>query len=512
MATAAPHARLYTHNEVTTLTRLAMARALATDTQSVEAIYKACKYPSALTVDDFEQMYAREGVAAKVVDIWADECWGTDPEVYEDEDISVETDFEKVVADIIKDHSLWEVCHTADKQSGVGRYGIIYMSFNDATTVAELALPPKGWPQGGDYSAIETTLPPVGTTIPEHKLQFLRVLPEKFAKVQSVETNVLSPRYGLPVTYSLTFAGDNGDAAANTDAATYVVHWTRVIHIADNVDTNPIAGRPRQQRPFNRLLDLMKAYGGSSQGLWNGGFPGTAFETAPGFEDAEIEDEAAVKDQLANYAEGFQRWLFIKGLKANPMQPNLENPAPYIEAYLQNVGMTIGVPWRKLLGSEQGQLASGEDGETWDERVCARQSKFCVKRIASPVIRRLIWFGVLPVPAQFEVEFPERAEPKRSELAATCLTYTQAFRAYIEGNVAQLMPPEEYLELIARLPLEDVVAVSEANKGFTDLADMGDIKKAQAEVALEGAEKALTAPVPAPGGPPKPGANPPAKK
>lgn len=515
-----PQAKQFTLNEVNTLTRMAMARALATQTQTIADIYKACKYPDALTTEDFEQMYAREGVAAKVVDIWPDECWGSEPEVYEDADITKETEFEKAFDELEDGHSLWEVCKTADKQSGVGRYGVIYISFSDAKTVQDLAKPPMAWPLNQDYSIIEKELPPQGTAVPPHTVQFFRVLPEKYAKVMAVETNVLSPRYGMPVTYNLTFSGDNGDAASNTDAATYTVHWTRVIHIADNVDTNPIAGRPRQQRPYNRLIDLLKAYGGSSQGLWNGGFPGTAFETAPGFEDAEIEDEAAVRDQLANYAEGFQRWLFIKGLQAKQMSPNVANPGPFIEAYLQNVGMTIGVPWRKLLGSEQGQLASGEDGETWDDRVIARQEGHCSKRIVLPLVRRLIWFGALPVPAELHVEWPERAEPKRSEQAATALAYTQAFRSYVEGNVAQLIPPGEYLELVCRLPLEDVITIGEASNEFTDLTAANDLKMQQQEIAVEGGKKALEEPPPQPGGPaqggppqgkPKPGAKPPAK-
>jgi hypothetical protein len=504
----------FTFNEVQTLTRLALARAMNKDVQTIDDIYKACKYPTELTTDDYERMYAREGVAAKVVDIWADECWDVCPDVYEDEDITVETEFEKAVEQLHKDHDLWGMCRTADKQAGVGRYGVIYLSFNDAATVEDLSRPPKAWPQDADHSVIENSLPPAGTTIPESKIQFFRVLPEKYAKVLEVETNLLSPRYGRPKKYNLTFAGDNGDAANNTDAATYAVHWTRVIHIADNVDTSPIAGRPRQQRPYNRLIDLLKAYGGSSQGLWNGGFPGTAFETAPGFEDAEIEDESAVRDQLASFSEGYQRWLFIKGLKANPLNGNLENPAPFIEAYLQNVGLTIGVPWRKLLGSEQGQLASGEDGETWDDRVIARQGGFCTRQIIMPLIRRLIWFGALPLPANVEVEWPERAEPKRSELAATCLTYTQAFRAYVEGNVAQLVTPAKYLEIIAKLDLEDVIQIEEDAKSFTDLETANDLKAQQAELAVKGAEKALTDPPPtAGGGPPKkPGAAPPKAK
>lgn len=500
--------RLFTVNEVTTMTRLALARATQQQVSNLSDIYDACKYPEQIDNDDFHRMYEREGVASKVVDIWPEECWERAPLVYEDGDAAVETAAEEALEALIDELDVFGVCLTADKESGIGRYGVVYFSLSDATTVDDLAKAPVGWPEGYDYSRIEKGLPPEGATVQPYKVQFLRVLPEKYAKVLSTETNPLSPRYGWPLTYQLTFAGDITQSVTQTvDASSYTVHWTRVLHIVDNKGTNPIVGRPRQQRCYNRLIDLTKAYGGSGQGLWNGGFPGTSFEVAPGFEDAEMsaEDEADVKAQLRDYVNGFQRWIFTKGLKANQLSNNITNPGPFIEAYLQNVGLSIGVPWRKLLGSEQGQLASGEDGETWDDRVQARCEGHCTRNILRPILWRLVWFGAVPVPKELHIDWPTRSEPKPSEQALTAKTLTEAMAAYVSGNVSQLLSPALWLEMVAKFSAEDVALIEEDSKSFTDFNAAADLKTQSAQAALEAAQN------PAPPAAP-PGKQPPGKQ
>lgn len=500
MTAPGPQQRLFTANDVTTLTRLALSRSMQGEVGNLDDIYKACRYPEVIDTASYHYMYEREGVAAKVVDIWPEECWERNPEVYEDDDTTTETAFEEALEELQEYLDIFGTCLTADKESGIGRYGIVYFSLNDTTEVGELAFPPKGWNPTGDYSLMERGLPPDGLVLPLYKVQFMRVLPEAYAKVSSVDTNVLSPRYGWPLTYNLTFAGDlSSNVTGVTDGTPYVVHWTRVLHIADNKGTSPVTGRPRQKRCFNRLIDLTKAYGGSSQGLWNGGFPGTSFEVAPGFEDAEMsaEDEVAVRAQLQDYTNGFQRWIFNKGLKANQLQNNLTNPGPFIEAYLQNVGLSIGVPWRKLLGSEQGQLASGEDGETWDDRVQSRCTGHCTRGILRPMLWRLIWYGAVPRPAELHIEWEERCEPKPSEQALTAKTLTEAMAAYVAGNVSQLMPPEMWLELVAKFAAKDVALIQEANGGFTDFNDANDLKAQAAQAALEAAQN----PAPVPGQP-----------
>lgn len=466
----------------------------------LDAIYTACKYPAELTTADFVNMYEREGIPARVVDIWPDECWADAPEVWEDDDTDTDTDFEEKLKTVIEEKRLWRVLHEVDRLSGVGEYGGVYISISGDSSVEALVRPPANWPEENStgtnglitFSRIENELPPAGASIPENGLLFLRPLSQNNMKVDAIETNILSPRYGLPTVYSVQFGGETNTTSGSggvvtVDSNTYKIHWTRIVHIpSDGSGANPTVGRPRMKRVFNRLLDLVKAYGGSAQSLWNGGFPGISFETAPGFEDAEVENPDELKKQMADYADGFRRWIWARGLTANQLQPGITDPSPFVEVYLQNIGATIGVPWRKLLGSEQGQLASGQDGETWDKRVDARRRERCDKDILRPVLRRLVWLGCLPVPEQIRTEWKTRVEPKPSEVAAVAKIEAEVLAMYVEKDIAQVVPPAEFLELVLHWDKNKVEQVQTAAGSFQDFERL---RKATHDAAVKGAEQ-----------------------
>ena len=47
-----------------------------------------------------------------------------------------------------------------------------------------------------------------------------------------------------------------------------VVHWSRVIHIAENAGGTGVYGLPRLQSVYNRLEDLLKIMAGSGESAW----------------------------------------------------------------------------------------------------------------------------------------------------------------------------------------------------------------------------------------------------
>ena len=45
-----------------------------------------CRYPPSINKSDYKRMYDREGIAARVVGIYPDECWAMPPEIFETEE------------------------------------------------------------------------------------------------------------------------------------------------------------------------------------------------------------------------------------------------------------------------------------------------------------------------------------------------------------------------------------------------------------------------------------------
>jgi hypothetical protein len=123
-----------------------------------------CGYPEGyVQPQTYQQLYDRESIAARVVEVYPLESWQVQPTVYEDEDPATETEFEKVWDALGKSLSaatgyykaemgsvVWEYLSRADVLSGVGQYGVILLGLDDGKDLsepAEFVGPPPPWMQ-----------------------------------------------------------------------------------------------------------------------------------------------------------------------------------------------------------------------------------------------------------------------------------------------------------------------------------------------------------------------------
>ena len=76
--------------------------------------------------------------------------------------------------------------------------------------------------------------------------------------------------YGKPRMYKITFEGsESGPGAKLIEQSTtreVKFHWTRVIHIADNLLSSEYIGTPAMLPVANDLQDIKKIYGASGEG------------------------------------------------------------------------------------------------------------------------------------------------------------------------------------------------------------------------------------------------------
>ncbi|NIP37254.1 MAG: DUF1073 domain-containing protein, partial [Thermoplasmata archaeon] len=283
-----------------------------------------------------------------------------------------------------------------------------------------------------------------------HQLLYLRAFDESLINIKEVETDRTNPRYGRPKMYSLKFENavtsrDHSGEVSTTEGSEVKVHWTRVIHIADNRKTSVVYGVPRLQILFNRLYDLRKIAGGSGEMFWKGGFPGYAFEMDPNARTLTTTESDALKEEVANYADGLQRYIRIQGIKVNSLNPQVADPKSHVEVQLEIIAIALGVPKRIFMGSEQAKLASGQDIKSWNRRVTRRQNKYLTPDVVRPTIDRLIAAGVLPEPKQYDIVWADLNALSEQEMADVLFKRVEAFAKYVTGNVDTLIPPEEFL-------------------------------------------------------------------
>lgn len=244
------------------------------------------------------------------------------------------------------------------------------------------------------------------------KLLFLRPFDESMVQIVRYEWNVGNPRFGMPVMYRITLNDPRDQhSGVGLPMATVFVHWSRVIHFADNLNSSEIFGSPRMRPVLNRLLDLQKIYGASAEGYWQAAFTGIALETHPQLGGDVTIDSADVKNQLENYVNSLQRYLALTGMSAHTLAPQVSDPTSQIAGHIEAICIQMGIPIRIFKGSERGELASSQDDAQWNDRIRARQLGYVTPRIIVPFIDRLISVGVLPEPTYVEpIEEPLGAD------------------------------------------------------------------------------------------------------
>lgn len=434
------------------LSRSAFNKQILDGRYGTRDIDKECGYPEALNTSDYIAMYERNDIASRVVDIEPNECWKEYPEIYETEE-ERETEFEKALDKVLADTNLYSYLARVDRVSGIGRFGVLFLGFDDGR---DFDSPAPGY---SDSKKLDDA--------GDAKILYFRVLDESAVTIAAFEDDNRNPRYGLPTYYQLqfeTYSGEsaNGTAVASTESIK--VHWSRVIHIADNLTTSEIYGTPRMQNVYNRLLDLRKILGGSAEMFWKGGFPGLSFEVDPAASTEFTEEEkTALKEEAKLYSEGLARYLTTVGVSVKPLNVQIANPDSHINAVLKIISITKGVPQRLFMGAEQGNLASTQDGDTWAERVALRRNMYVTPHIIRPTIDRMIQAGALPKPKMgYSVKWTPLATLSEEGKARVGKELTEALARYATAGAEALVPLPEFLGKFLKFSFQEVEAMMKA--------------------------------------------------
>lgn len=454
-------------------------------------VAKECGYPDVITPEEYWQMFKRFGVATRVVEVEVNESWKNSPSVYETDDSEENTAFEEAWNQLGSQlhteksyhneetgNRVWEILKKADVLSGIGQYGVILLGVDDGKPLSEPA-EMKG--KGG------------------RRVTYIRAFPQKLAAVTSFETDMGDPRFGQPKTYLITF-NDYRDASAGgatgLTTASAAVHWTRIVHVADNTTTAEWAGAPRMESVFNTLRDIFKVAAAAPEGYWKSCFTGLSLETVPQLGgDVEI-DRQKIKEMVDDYQQGLNRSLTLMGMTAKTLAPSVIDSTPFVNNLINLVCITKGIPNRIFMGSERGELASGQDDSTWNDRLTTRRHFYLTPRLIVSFIDRLINLGVLPAPKQgYKVTWEDLATQTDAEKGDVAGKVTTALSQYVSGGLSAIMVPMDFLTKVlwfTQSEAEEIVAASQA-QAEEDAQTAQDQQDAQDAAAAEAAPDPATA-------------------
>lgn len=379
-------------------------------------LYTALGYPLTISYYDYKSRYLRQDIAHRIVKSPVEQTWKDKPNVYE----STETDtsFEIAYDALVKELDVYYWLYKLDLEANIGKYAILYLGLDGDEDVA---------------------LPPTSSK----NLVYLSVFPEPRADILQWDTDPTSPRFGMPVIYQLQTDIDG------TSNITRQVHWSRIIHVAENTLESEIYGIPVLEPIYNRLIGLEKLAGGSPEMYWNGARPGyTATISDNGMVTDDQLDE--IKSQLSDFSKNLKRWLFIEGADITALAPQVVSPKDHFDIQMKLISAATRIPLRMLTGSERGELASVQDEISWMSYIEERRISLAEPKILRPFIDRMIELGILPPPKdEYYVEWDPLVVTSEKDKAEIGRIKAESLSKYVSAPGADIiLPPEMFMAKI----------------------------------------------------------------
>jgi hypothetical protein len=362
----------------------------------------ALGYKKTLTHKDYWLRYRRNSIAARVVEAFPAGTWrGEGAELIELENPDRTTTFERTWSELQKKHNIWPTFKKADILAGLEEYSVILIGapgrLND----------------------------PLGTNLTPNDLYFMTAFPQSEAPIHLWEDDPTDERYGKPLLYKFKKL----DSARRS----HFVHWTRVIHVADNTLSDPLHGQPRLERVWNLLDDLEKVTGGGSEAFWLRAHQGYHLNLDKDH-DLEPDEETKLSDEADEFVHGIRRVFRSRAMEMKVLGSDVAMFDRNVDAIISQVSAGTGIPKRILMGSERGQLASEQDRVNWAERVQDRRNDFAGPAVVRQTGDRFITHGFLPKPRKapdaYRVHWPpiyDQSVDERSKIGARMAETNQKF-------------------------------------------------------------------------------------
>lgn len=396
---------------------------------------KECGYPEVITVGDYHNIYLRNGLCQRIVNLMPDECAQSQAQVQELDSGEDETPWESDFQDHANAVNLWHYIQQTDRLAGIGRFGILLLGFNDGQTLDKPVKKVAGM-----------------------EIMYLRAFSEAHAAIESYETNETSSRFGKPLYYTLQFSDIYTESSTQGESAiapiqTKRVHWSRCIHFSDSGET---LSAPRLEKTWNwSHIDMAKLAGGGAEMFWRGAFPGMFFNIDPSVQmDTTKADE--IKTTSWNYFNTLTRIMHMQGVTVTQLKPQIADPSSQFRMLLQLIAISENCPLAVLTGDQQGGLGDGvglRGADEWALRKQTRRERYLGPGPIRAYVERCIEYGILK-PAEFTAIFPNPSNLTEEQIAATGLVWVKAMAEYIKSGADSLVPPLSLLTEFFKMDME----------------------------------------------------------
>jgi len=368
--------------------------------------YTVFDYPQELEYNNFYSIYKRNAIANRIINAIPNSCWR--------DGVDIISNGEKVrmtQMDTLKKLGLFEKIEKADILNRIGKFSVLFI----------------GVPDGQDAET------PLGVINPAQiKDIYFQPYAENGIIISEYDEEPTSPRYGLPLIYSLSISTNS--KSETVDFNSKRVHYSRVVHLAENSIDSEIEGHSSLEPIYNTILNLEKINGSSAESFYRNARGKYHFDIRDNF-NGELSDAAKeqLKSDTQKFTDDYLDVMRTSGIDVEVLNTPIHSPKDTYDIEIQNISASTGIPIRVLTGVGSGQLAGSEDRASFNQLIQDRQKSFCTSVINDALKILVDCQAIEPFTLNEVVQFPlvdPLSEKEKAEIthqyADTILKLSQA--------------------------------------------------------------------------------------
>lgn len=364
-------------------------------------------YGESLAYFDYLGMYLRGGIAQTVVAKLPKACWRDNPEIKVGETQILEDELL-----LLRNKGMFRALERADILNRIGNFSVLLV----------------GIPDGEDLDK------PIGTAgVNAFDKIYFNPYSYDGIEILALDNDPASDRFGLPLMYQVQTTKRINGQSKDISVKSFVVHFSRIVHMAEGALESDIEGTSALQAPWNALTDKDKVRGGSGEAYFRNSRQKLALETdKDATVDMDTEAMTALKKNVEGFQNGWEDTLRLDKMKANMLQPGLTSPRDTFDICVEEVAGTTGIPVRFLTTKAGGTVTGSEDKAAWNSLVADRSDQECSPWLLN-VLGIFAEAGMLELPDNTSIVWPVQASLNEKEATESISNKAKAFKDVADG-------------------------------------------------------------------------------
>lgn len=361
-------------------------------------------YGDTLGYSDYFGMYARNALANAVVSKVARACWNEIPTIKSgDKEILVDELAQ------LKKMGFFKALERADILNRIGSFSVLLIGMPDGMGLGQ----------------------PVGSAT---DIQGMYFNPYNFDGIEITKWDLdpTSKRFGLPILYQLQTTSF-GEKQKDIKVDTVIVHFSRVIHLAEGALDSSIEGSSSLRPVWNSLIDNLKVTGGSGEAYFRNARQQRALEAS---KDARLEKGSTeldtLKDNLEAFTNGWDDTLRLQNMTVKHLPVQMISPRESFDINAESVSGQTGIPIRILTGKGGGQTTGSEDRASWNAIISDRRTTECDDYLIQG-LSIMAEAGMFDLPDDALIEWSPQATLSEKESAEVTQMKADAFKLVVEA-------------------------------------------------------------------------------